>query len=59
VTHCFDQNQRINVLPFVKATGGLNVTAPSSPNACPPGHYMLFILNKQSVPSVASIIGIS
>jgi hypothetical protein len=59
ITHCFDQNQRVNVLPFVKATGALNVTAPASPTACPPGHYMLFILNKSSIPSVASIIAIA
>ncbi|HEY9404973.1 MAG TPA: galactose oxidase-like domain-containing protein [Pyrinomonadaceae bacterium] len=58
VTHSFDQNQRINFLQFQEGAGKLKVTAPDSPNACPPGHYMLFILSKGGVPSVAKIIGI-
>jgi Galactose oxidase-like, Early set domain/Glyoxal oxidase N-terminus len=48
VTHSVDMNQRIN-----------NVTAPTSRNLCPPGHYMLFILNANGVPSVARIIQIN
>jgi len=58
VTHAFDQNQRINRLAFTRASGVLNVTAPSDPNLTPPGHYMLFILSSQGVPSVASIVQI-
>jgi galactose oxidase len=58
VTHSFNQNQRINVLPFRLDAGTLLVTAPSSPNACPPGHYMLFVLNADGVPSVAQIVQI-
>lgn len=59
VTHAFNMNQRINRLSFSQATGGLNVTAPSNANLCPPGHYMLFILDGNGVPSVAKIIQIS
>ncbi|HEX2268959.1 MAG TPA: galactose oxidase-like domain-containing protein, partial [Pyrinomonadaceae bacterium] len=59
VTHAFDQNQRINRLSFSQASGGLNVTAPSSGNLSPPGHYMLFILDGNGVPSVAKIIQIN
>jgi hypothetical protein len=59
VTHGFDQNQRINRLSFTAAAGGLNVTAPNNPNLCPPGHYMLFILNGNGVPSVARIVQIN
>jgi len=58
VTHSFDQNQRLNFLSFSQTTGGLKVTAPASGNLCPPGHYMLFILNRNGVPSVAKIIRI-
>ncbi|WP_437337361.1 CBM96 family carbohydrate-binding protein [Sorangium sp. So ce394] len=58
VTHAFDQNQRMNTLSFSTATGGLNVTAPSNRNVCPPGHYMLFILNNLGVPAVARIVQI-
>jgi hypothetical protein len=60
VTHSFNTNQRINVLKFetdtAAATPALKVTAPANGNLCPPGHYMLFVLNKAGVPSVAKII---
>ena len=47
-------------LPLVPpAAGGLAVTAPASPNVCPPGHYMLFILNQQGVPSTATMVEIA
>jgi len=59
VTHGFDQNQRINHLNFSQAPDGLNVTVPSSGNLSPPGHYMLFILNRDGVPSVATIIRVA
>jgi galactose oxidase len=59
VTHSFDQNQRINFLPFQVNGNALSVTAPAEPNRCPPGHYMLFILDKAKVPSVAWIIQIA
>ena len=58
VTHSFDQSQRINFLPFQVDAGTLRVTAPHSPNVCPPGHYMLFIVSKAGVPSVARIVQI-
>ena len=66
VTHAFNQSQYINELSFSQTTGGLNVTAPRAPTAigspplppvvAPPGHYLLFILNGNGVPSVARII---
>jgi hypothetical protein len=59
VTHAFNQNQRINRLNFSQTAGGLNVTAPASANLCPPGHYMLFVLNGNGVPSVAKIIQVA
>jgi galactose oxidase len=58
VTHAFDSNQRFNELSFVPTTGGLSVKAPSSRNLAPPGHYLLFILNANGVPSTARIIRI-
>jgi hypothetical protein len=38
---------------------GLFATAPTDSNLCPPGHYMLFILDRDSVPSVARIIQVT
>ena len=56
VTHAFDQSARANTLTFTRQAGGVSVTAPVSPNSAPPGHYMLFILNRNGVPSAARII---
>jgi hypothetical protein len=58
VTHSFDENQHINFLQFQAGAGKLFVTVPNSPNLCPPGHYMLFILSKAGVPSIAKMIQI-
>jgi galactose oxidase len=57
-THAFNQSQRINVLDFRTVNGRLQVTTPDSPNRCPPGFYMLFILTSDGVPSVAKILQI-
>ncbi len=56
VTHAFNMDQRINLLAFSKISGGLNVVAPANANLAPPGHYMLFVLNGDGVPSMARII---
>jgi galactose oxidase len=58
VTHSFDQNQRINFLTFERRSNKVTVTAPANGNLCPPGHYMLFLLNESKVPSVAAMIQI-
>ncbi|QEL13653.1 galactose oxidase-like domain-containing protein [Limnoglobus roseus] len=58
VTHSFNMNQRMNVLAFMAGMGGLTVTAPADPKRCPPGHYMLFVLDNSGVPSVAKIVRI-
>jgi len=58
-THAFDENQRFQRLTFTADATGLTVTTPESRNRTPPGHYMLFILNGNDVPSVARIIRIS
>ncbi|HEY1285351.1 MAG TPA: galactose oxidase-like domain-containing protein [Solirubrobacterales bacterium] len=56
VTHAFDQNARATSLSFSQAPGGLEVSLPSNRNDIPPGYYMLFIVNGQGVPSVASFV---
>jgi galactose oxidase-like protein len=56
VTHAFDQNTRFVPLTFSRRTGHIRVTAPTSPNLAPPGHYLLFILNRNGVPSEGEII---
>jgi galactose oxidase len=56
VTHAFDANQRANELTFSTLSGKVNVTAPASGRLAPPGHYLLFILNRNGVPSVGTIV---
>jgi hypothetical protein len=59
VTHAFNQNQRMNHLQFTSISGGLQVTAPANSNLAPPGHYMLFLVNGNGVPSIAKIIQVT
>ena len=56
VTHAFDMSQRANTLLLTRTATGVEVTAPVSPNLAPPGHYMLFLLNRNGVPSAGTII---
>src|SRR5262249_9411260 len=57
-THSFNTNQRINFLKFTNNGKSLTVQTPASAALCPPGHYMLFLLNNAKVPSIAKIINI-
>ena len=54
VTHSTDFEQRYVNLPFTAGSGVLNVTSPPNANHAPPGWYMLFIVNTDGVPSIAS-----
>jgi hypothetical protein len=56
VTHGFDENQRYVELAFTPVAGGLDVTGSTSANIVLPGHYMLFLVDTNGVPSVASIV---
>ena len=65
VTHAFDQNQRLVTMEPVHSacegssgttpSNNVNVTVPVNANLVPPGHYMLFIINTDGVPSVAAM----
>ena len=56
VTHAFDMNQRFQWLPFVAEPGRLTVSAPANGAHAPPGHYMVFLVNRDGVPSVGRIV---
>ena len=58
VTHGLNQSQVINFLEFSKTEAGLLVTAPANGNLSPPGYYMLFLIDRNGTPSVASVIRI-
>ena len=56
VTHAFNTDQHYVPLAFTQTAGGLNVTAPANSNLAVPGYYMLFIVNKNGVPSIAPFV---
>jgi galactose oxidase len=56
VTHAFDANQRANTLTFARGSGLVRVTAPANSRLAPPGHYLLFVLNRNGVPSAGKIV---
>jgi galactose oxidase len=56
VTHAFDANQRANTLTFSRGVGLVRVTTPLNSRRAPPGHYLLFLLNRNGVPSAGKIV---
>ena len=58
VTHAFDQSARANTLTFTRTATGVDVTAPVKPELAPPGPYLLFVLNRNGVPSKGQFITI-
>jgi hypothetical protein len=56
VTHAIDMDQRFMSLSFQAGVGTLTIQAPANANLAPPGHYMLFVLDGNGVPSMAPII---
>jgi hypothetical protein len=58
-THAYNSNAGYIPLTFSQTAGGLTVTAPPNGNIATPGKYMLFILNANGVPSVASWVQVS
>jgi hypothetical protein len=54
-THCLNSDQRLVDVPFSLGAGDrLEATIPNEPNLAPPGWYMLFLTNRNGIPSVAS-----
>lgn len=56
VTHAFDASQRANTLTFTRGSGLVRVTAPANSRRAPPGYYLLFVLNRNDVPSLGQIV---
>ncbi len=56
-THSFDSGQRLVDLPITaRGTGSLELSIPANPNVAPPGWYMLFLVDTDGIPSVATWI---
>jgi galactose oxidase len=56
VTHAFDAGQRANKLTFTATPTGVDVTAPARAESAPPGYYLVFILNRNGVPSKGQVV---
>jgi hypothetical protein len=56
VTHAFDFGQRANSLTFTRTASAVKVKTPSDPKKAPPGYYLLFVLNRNGVPSAGSMV---
>lgn len=64
MTHSYDMNQRVIQVPLVYSTdyGEHSVhigQAPLTGEVAPPGHYMMFVLDDNRVPSVAKIVQVT
>lgn len=55
-THAVDQGQRYVPLRFSASGTTLTVTGPPTGGVAPPGYYMLFLVDKDGVPSVAKMV---
>jgi galactose oxidase len=55
-THALNMGQRFHDLAFTSVAGGVNATLPPNANVCTPGHYLLFLLNANGVPSIGRVI---
>src|SRR4051794_29712398 len=58
VTHSDNMEQRYVPLAFTAGATSLTATAPSNANVAPPGFYMLFVVDANGVPSVASMVSV-
>jgi hypothetical protein len=58
VTHSVNMEQRYIPLSFTAGVTSITATAPANANVAPPGPYMLFIIDANGVPSVASMVSV-
>lgn len=53
VTHATDMDQRSIAMDLAVEPGGVTLRTPRDGTIAPPGYYMLFLLDREGVPSVA------
>lgn len=57
-THVTTTDMRSVALDVAPTGGGVSVSVPANPALTPPGPYMLFLVDDQGVPSVASMVSV-
>ena len=58
VTHSENQDQRLVPLALTQDGSSVRLTLPASRQLAPPGHYLLFVIDDQGVPSEGGMIKI-
>jgi len=58
-THSVDQGQRYVPLAFTVSGTTIKATSPATANIAPAGYYMLFVTDRNGVPSVAKMVKLS
>ncbi len=58
-THVTTTDMRSVALDLAPSADGVSVTVPTDPALTPPGPYMLFLVDDQGVPSVASMVTVT
>jgi len=56
VTHSENQDQRLVPMQFTRTAGRMTLQMPDSRHAAPPGHYLLFVVDSDGVPSLGSML---
>jgi hypothetical protein len=58
VTHAFDMSQRFIGLNFTVNGNTVTMTAPPNSNIAPQGPYLLFLVDKNGVPSIGQVVSV-
>jgi galactose oxidase len=58
-THACNMSQSFTFLKFEQRGTKVTIYTPANSNIAPPGYYMLFLLNHEGVPSIASMVCIA
>jgi hypothetical protein len=60
MTHAIDMNQRyVQLATTGQSATSVQVTGPANVQTAAPGHYMLFVLNENRIPSVARFVRVA
>jgi hypothetical protein len=57
-THMLNPDQRSVAVPFTTTPHGIAITVPGAASLMPPGPYMLFVIDRAGVPSVARWVSV-
>jgi hypothetical protein len=55
-THAFDMSQRLIGLNFAVSGTTIGIAAPPNANIAPPGPYLLFVVDKNGIPSIGQVV---